>query len=746
LAKDWELKPHIPIPEDGLRREPKKSRLPPLIKNEASKKDHAESGKSLIKQFDDSIGYCKRPQKVIKEDPFFVLNTEKPIGLETELLDRFGFNLSLQLDEQSAIVTLPSDLAVKFRNFLLTYEESGKLRSYLKQVKSISRVISPQISPEVENWLERSDSPMYIELELLPNLGEENYAQIIRQLLEFLKSENEQIIGERIREQSASIRACLKPQTVKRINQGLDSLWETRRAPRIIVAKPQRITLDKNHIPQPKPPEQNAKCVCVIDTGIDLKHPMLDGVCLDAVDLTADGSPQDTEGHGTFVSGLAAYGELENRSRPEASAYLISVKVLGNDQYPYLETYLEQAAQRFSKNSRIFNLSVMYDQNSNFSRPTNLAHTIDTLSREHNILFVLPTGNIGDELPSLLALQPYPTYFGDRKCLLFAGAEASSNVTVGGVASKESDQSLAKNGQPSPFTRRGDFNHRAKPDVVANAGNMERDSRTGILQGNDEVSVISLGLSPDYFAFDIGTSFSAPVVANLLAKLSKEYPEAGPNLLKALLIHFARWPINNYRLNAGENLKKSLFGKGMPDFYRCAFSTRSCATYFLEDTISFTENLWVPIYIPRIMKKICGDKLVRVTLVYDPPVDRSVSGYTCVDLDFQLFKELKKQNAWDHSFRRKWDNVKTDIFRWQKSGWGKEWSILIQPQTRFKDRLAEQAETGQRFALVVSLEDPNQKIDVYNAIFNERKRMVQTLLPIAQRVKRGNVYKKNAAF
>src|SRR3990172_10566744 len=105
---------------------------------------------------------------------------------------------------------------------------------------------------------------MYIELELLPNLGEENYAQIIRQLLEFMKSENEQIIGERIREQSASIRACLKPQTVKRINQGLDSLWETRRAPRIIVAKPQRITLDKNHIPQPKPPEQNAKCVCVI--------------------------------------------------------------------------------------------------------------------------------------------------------------------------------------------------------------------------------------------------------------------------------------------------------------------------------------------------------------------------------------------------------------------------------------------------------------------------------------------------
>jgi hypothetical protein len=319
------------------------------------------------------------------------------------------------------------------------------------------------------------------------------------------------------------------------------------------------------------------------------------------------------------------------------------------------------------------------------------------------------------------------------------------SITVGGLASNDSDTSVAKSGQPSPFTRRGENNQRTKPDVVYNAGNLEKDSRANKLIKTDYLSVVSLGRTPKILAYDVGTSYAQPAIANLVARLSKEYPEASPNLLKALLVHFAAYPEGFDRLNADADLKNVLYGKGVPEFERCARSLNHAPAYIIEDIINYdNEVVQIPIYVPNAMKGIYGAKRMRVTLVYNPPVDRGVTGYTLVDLDFRLFKPKKKkqkdkvitrkepeiewitQYNWGHSGRKTWDNVKTDTFSWQHEGWGTDWILEVYPRVRFRDNIPDTT-PEQHFAVVVTLEDPNKKKNIYSAVIAERKRLTKPL-------------------
>lgn len=618
MSRDWISRPHIKIPSENVRRRPMIPRQPPPKKG--VRKNPEECGRALISQLEESVRYCNRPEKIIRDEGvFFILKTEGAIFYKEAVLNRFGLTLSLQMDEDSAVVSIDTQFLERFRDALVRYAKKSELRSYIDQLNSISLVKFQRTSRELNEWLESSQEPLAVEIEILPNLKDEQYTSLISRVSDFLKAQGDDLLDSRIRDKSASVRALLKPQTAKRIFQGMDSLWQARQAPKIIIGKPQSVKLKEP--PSPKQPDPDINSICVLDTGVDQNHPFLRNVVVDAVDLTSDNVPQDSTGHGTFVAGLAAYGELENRLDPKASARIISAKILGSNpsEYPYLENLIEQAVARYKDSARIFSLSVMYPQCCDISRPTELAYTIDKLSHDNGVTFVVCTGNVIDELPQLLQSLSYPTYLGDARCKIYVGAEACASVTVGGVASKDSDRSIAKKNEPSPFTRRGETGQRGKPDVVSWAGNIEREvGSEEINLDGEKLGVYSLALSPEILACDSGTSYAAPIVSNILARLSKEYPDAGPNLLKALLVHFAYLPDEYPALNAGNELKKNLYGKGIADFQRCAYSTSSCAGYILEDEIEHDEIAWAPFYVPKIMKKIYGEKRIRVTLVYDP--------------------------------------------------------------------------------------------------------------------------------
>ncbi|MCL5878169.1 MAG: S8 family peptidase, partial [Candidatus Bathyarchaeota archaeon] len=665
MSYGWENRRHIPISTDAIDRQHK----PHGGSSKKDKTNYSEKGKKLLEQYEKLVTMSSKEEKISEdENLFFVLRTKKTIEQEEKILQPLGINFSLQTETHSAIVRIDKKDVQPLTEKIRQYKENNDFRTYIREIEEISPVKIEKISPDLTDWIQ-SNEPTAIEIEMFPNLGKSCYEGLVQKTGDFLVKNNDQLIDSLFDDESASLRAFAKPQTARAIIQGIDSVWQARKVPIITLETPQNF--EAPALPTPGEPLSNCKTICVLDTGVKKNHPFLANLVTDSKDFSSDNSCEDLQGHGTFVAGLAAYGNLENVVDAQASAKIINAKIHGATNNGYLEKSITRAVNHFHNIAKIFSLSVMYETYSNIDYPSDLAYRIDKLSNELEVIFVICTGNIRDNLQPLLSVQKYPSYFRQDGCRIFSGAEASTAITVGGIANKDTKKSLAKIGQPSPFTRRGQLAKRCKPDVVNYAGNLELNAFGQLSSHNSALGVISLSLN-NTLAYDLGTSYSAPMVANILARLYREYPDASLNLLKALLIHFSDVPKNHYYLKADEALKKSLYGKGLPEFEACAFSQNYAPTYIIEDSIGYDEVALIPVYVPLAMKKIFGARKMKITLVYNPPVNKGVEGYTLVDLDFQLFKrlkdgELQRQTNFKFSkyFKKPWDNVKTDLIEWE---------------------------------------------------------------------------------
>ncbi len=91
---------------------------------------------------------------------------------------------------------------------------------------------------------------------------------------------------------------------------------------------------------------------------------------------------------------------------------------------------------------------------------------------------------------------------------------------------------------PSPFTRSGfGVDSMIKPDLVEFGGDLVLDGDR-VIDNDLGAAIITLNKnfqSQSLFKAYIGTSFSAPRVANLAAKLFTKFPNASSNLIRALI-------------------------------------------------------------------------------------------------------------------------------------------------------------------------------------------------------------------
>lgn len=739
MTRRWSDRDHIRIFPNSIIRDRKKN--PRFkIKHKEKSENYSEKGKLLTDELEETAKFSKRKEKVIEgESVFLELTTAKPISKEHAVLQKY-FTFSLQTNEKSAIVSVDEPRLQNLKSEIRQYAEKEDYKTYISQIKSISRVRIKKISSELSSWITFNGPSSDVQIDLLPNLGREYYGQMLNRIEAFLKSNDSPVIDQFYDEQIASIRATLKPETLQAVVQGIDSVWQARKTPVLISEEPQ--SLELKQLPKVNYISEGVEPVCILDTGVDSSHPLLNGVLIESHDFTPDGDPSDFNGHGTFIAGLAAYGNLdnlENKKSIEPTAKIVSAKVQSKTKQlnrGFLEKRITAAIENLGSKAKIFSLSLMYENYCNsVDPPSNLAYMIDKLSLDNGVLFVVSSGNLKKELQPLNRRRVYPSYFDEECCIIYHGAESCCSVTVGGVAHKHNSQSVARSGQPSPFTRRGDLGQRAKPDVVHDAGNVEIDNATRELGANNgELGVVSLGTGNNLIAYDLGTSYSTPSVANILARLQGQFPTASLNLLKALLIHSASWPDTHCSLNIGNDLKKAIYGKGKPDFDRAAFSQNYSPTYIVEDSLKCDETASIPFLVPSIMSNI-WDRRIRITLVYDPPVNVGVNGYTLVDLDFKLLKQLKgnkfveQRIRWSNDFRRPWDNVKTDVFTWQQSGWGKEWLLKIVPNIRFRNEF-EGLNHVQNYAVVITIEDPSKNFNIYDTLTKERRMIRQPIKPL----------------
>ena len=105
-------------------------------------------------------------------------------------------------------------------------------------------------------------------------------------------------------------------------------------------------------------------------------------------------------------------------------------------------------------------------------------------------------------------------------------------------------------------------------------------------RGNAALNVLSSNLNERTLR-RIGTSYSAPLAANLAAKLSRIYPDLDMQTIKALIINSSIRPNLGDIFNVfHESFRNRIIGQGIPNVQELIYSDTNQTTLILEDVIN----------------------------------------------------------------------------------------------------------------------------------------------------------------
>lgn len=525
------------------------------------------------------------------------------------------------------------------------------------------------------------------------------------------------------------------------------------------------------------PPADDAPRVCVIDSGIQEEHRWLEP----AIDREVsrchipDKEPDDVadyvspRGHGTRVAGAVLYpDEVPKDGEEEAIAWLQNARVLDENNFlplnlppvNYLEDIVSALASRTPR-TKLFNHSITDNGVCESGRMSAWAAKLDDLSHRKDVLFLQSSGNL-DPLDSV---NEFGETFTHPEQLLCDSAKISSPaqslhaLTVGSVSSAYIDQETWQScatepGHPSSFSRCGHSPLWSviKPEVVEYGGEYllsypERDRKKTTPDSAPELVASTLHGEPAISRDDVGTSFSAPKVAHLAARLQTLFPDASPQLYRALIVHSAQWPNWAEADTVEVDSVLRTIGYGIPSLERATTNSPSRITMVTPDSTKIFGKQYhlFQIPIPEEIRLASLESKVRidVTLAYTASPRRTRSrrtGYLETWLDW---RSINNGEPLDHFVSRMGGEKERDYpgFRWrihQDKNHGettetrrdlgsvqKDWTYLEANALPEDFAIAVRAHTGwnhkenagsARYCLVVSFESLGAELPIYSAI------------------------------
>ena len=418
--------------------------------------------------------------------------------------------------------------------------------------------------------------------------------------------------------------------------------------------------------------EDELPLIGIIDTGISMDSP-LEAITLKDDTFTLEGNPLIDEagggyprrGHGTAVAGLAALGRENHLNEFQgivnADAKLLSIKLSNNGSGYYSEQAildLLYAAKLKYPVIKLFVLTSCFNQfkptNSKYSSYT---YELDKFAHSTNSLIFISTGNNNEAINDNLDYNI--SYFNNEKTNLSTPSDSMNNVSVGAAADGLYNRMFVgisdSNEYPALFTRKSHINLKSlypknksnknffKPDIIECGGDLGKNANNQIdYENSSAMNVLSANPAIGYLK-ETGTSLSAPLAANLAAKLLKAYPNLSSQTIKALIINGAS--LNNIRfLKPVSHLLYKTAGNGFINIEDTLFSNENAATLILEDTIDNEEQKIYPINFPKyLIVNALGKKrgLLKITATlcfsFDPIKNNQLS-YCPIHMAFSIFK------------------------------------------------------------------------------------------------------------
>lgn len=416
--------------------------------------------------------------------------------------------------------------------------------------------------------------------------------------------------------------------------------------------------------------DEDLPIIGIIDTGISSTSAIAP-LLIDDRSFTLNGDPFiDTanfkrNGHGTSVAGLAILGKINHLNQFNenviADAKALSIKisngVTGFISEIDLVNMLYDVKAKYPQ-MKIFTLTTCYDRhkiiNETFSDYTFL---LDKFAFETNSLIFICTANNNDAINDNSSYDL--SYFHSEKTNICTPADSMNNFTVGAAAdnitngpflgiadSKEFPTLYSRKGHVDLsliFSRNKTNKNYFKPDVIESGGDLGYYNPT-VLDYMDDPMIDLISARPEMGLFkDLGTSFATPLIANLAAKIQKQYPELHPQTLKALIINSA----SLYKIPFDKSITKlhnRIAGNGFVDNFKSVFSNENSATLILEDKITDDDLKVYPINFPEYLTsqdlgKKRGIVKINATLCFSfLPIKNNQLSYNPIHMAFSIFK------------------------------------------------------------------------------------------------------------
>lgn len=460
------------------------------------------------------------------------------------------------------------------------------------------------------------------------------------------------------------------------------------------------------------PPAKNAPVVCTLDTGINSSHPLIapglrGAWSYDAAWGADDHAPHG--GHGTALTGLVLYGDLEPLVSDSRKVTLThgaeSMKLLPPKGFPPTQPpsygVVTQGAISLVESERPNVLRSFCIANSTSDnpphRPSTWSGAIDqaiagammvesegktSAAKRPKRLIVIATGNvIGGQMPDVMPIQP-----------LEDPSQSWNALTIGGFTRKEQAppgnsgrqlRPLVSANNRSPYSRGTqslptDLTP-IKPEVLFEAGNMLVDS-SEYCGWHPSVSLLAPGsnVQTEPLVPFWATSAAAGMAGNFIGQLQSAHPIFWPETHRALTVDSARWPapIRKQFIGTGAHWKTGSkaekqsklreYGYGVPDIERALFSAKNDATLIAESEIQpftvggdgksgvFNELHFYNLPWPRGVLEQLENKVVTMKVTLSYFIEPNLSGKAATRPDtyrsYGLRFEMKKRGESDARF------------------------------------------------------------------------------------------------
>jgi hypothetical protein len=437
-----------------------------------------------------------------------------PDGFEDELA-RMGIHvLSVAENKQGYWVVFADDVELtEFKHKLATYgQPNGSKYDFFNAIESFQDIPAEKKIGKALRDNPLSETADFIDIELWRMIDQQKNEQFIAELKQAYHDRTQFWVTDTLITKTFVL---LRVKLTKTIFDEIIEFKEISRAdkPSITQFNPFAYTSPDISDIKINEPQEDAAGILIIDSGIISNHPMLEKCVGGAENFqTGESETHDTVGHGTAVSGCAAYGNIEaclNNKEFTPSNWIFSAKVMYAERHNFngivsaaydpeklIEHQFKDAVDSFLSNPdyhiRVVNVSLGNSNevwHKNYLRQLPLAALIDELAFTYpNVVFIVSTGNyhpltVFETIADLK--DSYPAYLTENPDFkIINPASAALALTIGSIADKVriqqerygADQvktAIAEEHQPSPFTRTGSgINGMIKPELVEYGGNL----------------------------------------------------------------------------------------------------------------------------------------------------------------------------------------------------------------------------------------------------------------------------------